>query len=97
MSSTTNFDDWIEENDPEGHEEIYALYQAISSREGFGNFDVTTDGEKTFIKGNVSTLVLVNENARAAFSKMVDELKGDDTMDMDSWYGFQRNMANPKA
>ena len=93
MSSTTR----LGENDPEGHEEIYALYQAVENREGHGPFDVTTKGEMTFVKGHASTLVLANQNARSAFLKMVDDLKNDNELDMESWYGFRRNMANPKA
>ena len=33
MSTTTSFDVWPEENEPEGHEEIYALYQAVERRD----------------------------------------------------------------
>jgi hypothetical protein len=97
MDSTSNFHDWLEQNDVEGHEEIYELYHAVQGRETFGNFEVSTSGEKTFIKGPASILVLATKSAEAAFSKLVYELKADDGLDMDSWYGYQRNMADPKA
>jgi len=97
MSSTTNFDVWLEENEPDGHEEIYSLYQAVDLREGYGLWDVTTQGDKTFIKGTTSTLQLLSEKARLAFLTAVEKLKDDPEMDMESWYGFERNMANPKA
>jgi hypothetical protein len=97
MDSTSNFDAWLEQNDVEGHEEIYALHQALEGRKTFGNFEVTRDGEKTFIKGPASILVLATNKARVAFLKTVEQLKGDDDLDMDSWYSFKRSMADPKA
>jgi hypothetical protein len=54
MSSTTEFDTWLGENDPEGHEEIYALHEAVSNRETFSPWTVTTDGDRTFIEGGVT-------------------------------------------
>jgi hypothetical protein len=97
MDSTSSFDDWLEQNDVEGHEEVYALYQAVEGRETFGNFEVSTEGGKTFIKGPASILVLATNKARVAFLKTVEQLKGDDDLDMDSWYSFKRSMADPKA
>ena len=97
MSTTTSFDDWLSENNVEEPEEIYALYEAVTNREGDIAFEVTTVGEKTFIKGHASTLLLATEKARKAFARMVDQLKGDDTLDMESWIGLQRNLANPNA
>jgi hypothetical protein len=97
MSTRTSFDDWLSENDVEEPEEIYALYEAVTNREGDISFEVTTVGEKTFIKGHASNLLLATEKARKAFARRVDQLKGDDTLDMESWIGLQRNLANPKA
>jgi len=88
-TSTTSFDDWMGNNKPDGHEDIYALYNAVAMGETFGTYDVVTDGDKTFIKGPVSTLVLVSEKARNAFLKEVEGLKDDPEMDMESWYGFK--------
>jgi hypothetical protein len=97
MSTTTNFDDWLSENSVEDPEEIYALYEAATNRKGDLIFEVTTVGEKTFIKGDASTLLLATEWARKAFVTRINQLKGDDTLDMESWIGLQRNLANPNA
>lgn len=97
MPSTTDFEVWLEENEPDGYEEIYALYRSVEEREANGNWDVTTNGEKTFVTGSTSTLQLLSEKARLAFLKQVELLKTDPEMDMDSWYGFERSMADPKA
>ena len=83
---------------PEGHEEIYALHEAVSNRETFGPWRVTTDGDRTFIEGSLSTLALVSEKARVAFRQKVRELTGEsEPFDIETWYGFERNMANPRA
>lgn len=98
MGSTTDFDDWLAAEDVEEHEEIYALYQAVSGREDFGNYTINVKGDQTFVKGHTgTTLFLGSEKARRAFLNAVHALTGDSEMDMDSWIGYQRNMANPKA
>ena len=51
MTTTTNFEIWLEENEPEGHEEIYALYQTVVTRDDWGAYAVTNVGGKTFVKG----------------------------------------------
>lgn len=97
MTNTTDFDVWLEENDPDGHEEIYALYQAADERESYGLWEVKTQGDKTFIVGSAGTLQLLSEMARQKFVQRVNALKSDPEMDMESWYGFERAMANPNA
>ena len=95
--STADFEAWLEANDPEGHEETYALYMAVDLREDYGIWSVKTKGDKTFIEGHASTLALLGEKARSAFLVKVRGLTGQQELDIESWYGFERNMANPKA
>jgi len=97
MPSTTDFDEWLEENNPDGHEEIYTLYLSVDEREGNGIWEVTTKDDKTFVSGSTSTLQLLSEKSRLAFLRKIEGLKSDPEMDMESWYGFERNMADPKA
>ena len=97
MKNTSEFDVWLEENEPEDHEEIYSLYNSVVHRESWGLWEVTTNGDKTFIKGPNSTLNLLSGNARQAFQNRVEALKSDPEMDMESWYGYERNMANDKS
>jgi hypothetical protein len=97
MTTTTDFEIWLEENEPEGHAEIYALYQTVVTRNAWGAYVVTNVGDKTFVKGPSSTLLLANEKARKAFLSKVDALRDDRELDMEGWYHFRRNMANPKA
>lgn len=97
MTNTTNYSVWLEEHDPDGHEEIYSLYQAATERQSYSLWDVKTQDDKTFITGSSGTLQLLSEKARLAFVRKVESLSTDPEMDMESWYGFERNMANPKA
>lgn len=91
MSKTTSgFEEWFGDNEPDDFEDIYALYNAASSRETFGTYEVKTSGEKTFITGPISTLALLSEKARTAFLAKIEDLKDDPDMDMESWYGFKR-------
>lgn len=93
MTDTSDFRAWLEENQPEGHEEIFCLYKAVESQESHGLWDVSVKDDKTFIKGPSGTLQLLSDKARIAFLKAVEALKDDKEMDMDSWYGFKVAMA----
>ncbi|GCE90446.1 hypothetical protein MSKU15_2047 [Komagataeibacter diospyri] len=97
MQDTTDFEVWIEDNEPDGYEEIYTLYRSVAEREDNGIWAVTTNGDKTFVTGPTSTLQLLSEKARRTFLNAVEALKSDPEMDMESWYGYERNMANSKA
>lgn len=97
MSSTADFDVWLEENEPDSYDEIYTLYHSVNEREGNGIWEVTTRDDKTFVTGSTSTLQLLSEKSRLAFLRKVEALKSDPDMDMESWYEFERNMANPKS
>jgi hypothetical protein len=97
MSSTTNFEVWLDENEPDGHEEIFTLYLSVNEREGHGVWRVSTNGDKTFVTGPTSTLDLLSDYARLTFLRKVEALKRDPEMDMESWYLFERSMANPKS
>ncbi len=98
MSPTTNFHLWLRENViTDNFEDYYCLYEAVSSRETVGDFEVSIKDEMTFIKGATSTLCLATENARLAFLREVENLKDDKDMDWDSWIGYKRNMSNPNA
>lgn len=94
MTNTTNFDAWLEEHQPEGPEEIYCLYKAALDRRDWGRWSVTTEGDKTFIKGSEGTLQLVSEAARHAFITKVDDLKdAEPGMTMEGWYDIHRSVA----
>ncbi|HEY1136472.1 MAG TPA: hypothetical protein VGE64_03185 [Xanthomonadaceae bacterium] len=97
MATITDFEAWLEQADPEGHEEVYALYQAVYGAEDYGFYEckVSADGTKWFIKsGHVEdTLMLASEKARSAFLSLIENKYTEGDMDIESWYGYRRAMA----
>lgn len=97
--STTDFESWLDQADPESAEQAYALYEAVSSEEGDGIWNVVENNGRLIVScGHVDEkLIIASEQAKAVFLNMLREKHMDDTDDVESWYGFQRNMDNPKA
>jgi len=93
MNTTTDFEEWWQDNEPDTHEEIYELYNCVQSSDGGGTYEINSDDEKTFVSGHVSRLALVSEKARLAFLRYIDRNKGDEELDIDSWYGLQVALA----
>ncbi len=96
---TTNFDSWLDMADPDTTEEIYGLYEAVSSEEGDGIWEVSKQGTRIIVQvGHVEeALIIASDDAKNAFLKLISERYMDGDNDAESWYGFQRNMDNPKA
>jgi len=97
--NTTDFDEWLGEAAPEGHEEVYSLYKTVSTGEGWGSYSTTTRGQQRFVIGpGGQVLVLASAKAVKAFlAKIEDEYKDDKELDMESWYGLQRTMASDNS
>ena len=97
--ATTEIESWIDAADPDGTEEVYSLYSAVSNEETNGIWDVKSSNQKIFLKvGHVpETLLIASKEAKELFLKILRDryMGGDD--DPDSWYGFNRNMDDPKA
>lgn len=95
MASTTDFEEWLENNEPDGHEQAMALYYAARGQPG-GEYlyEVSENDGKRFIKGpDGTTLVLASPKAIAAFQRRIDDYKDDPEMDWGSWYGYKVAMA----
>ena len=96
MATITDFDAWLDQADPEGYEEVYALYRAIVDCDEVGRYqcNASQDGTKWFVKASSAddTLMLASIEAKDAFVKHVDSKYGDSELDMESWYHFNRNM-----
>ena len=41
MATITDFEAWLEQADPEGHEEVYALYQAVYGADDYGFYELS--------------------------------------------------------
>ena len=97
---TTNFDDWLSNNAPDGHEEVYQFIQLIRSGESDGRYEVSIEENKTSITecGTHEVLVLSGEDEISAFESAVMRDAGIPAGEgLETWYNISRNMANPKA
>lgn len=94
MTSTTDFNEWLENgNEPETPDECYALWQA-SQGESFGTYDVTDNSKgHRFIKGPEGTLALVSPKAIAAFQSRVDDYMPDKELGWEGGAAFLHAMS----
>jgi hypothetical protein len=99
MATTTDFSIFLEEADPDGFEEVYALYQAVKNEEEYGLYECTKNSDgKLFIKANhtSSTLLIASEKAKKLFLDTIEKKFCED-MDIESWYGLHNGLSNPHA
>ena len=94
MATITDFEEWINEADPDSNEEIYALYRAVSDINQNGMYECSMNNGKYFVKGDhtENTLMLASEKAYSAFLQYMNvyfNFEGD----IEGWYGFNRAMA----
>ena len=96
MASTTNFDDWLDEVDPSHYADAFALHQAVSSVSSFAAFDAKRANNGSIIVSapNSTDLVLVSDEARTAFLKLIHVRFVEAGMDIGAWYAM--NQANEK-
>ena len=96
---TTEFESWLDVADPDNAEEVYSLYFAVFHEETNGNWKIQLSNQKILLKVDdiPETLLIASKEAKELFLKILRDryMGGDD--DPDSWYGFNRNMDNPKA
>jgi hypothetical protein len=72
MSSTINFEEWIEQNLPDDLGKLYALKTAVRETADMTAYSAVQIGEKMFVRGPVNTLMLSSTSARAAFIKRIN-------------------------
>ncbi|HAS8529119.1 hypothetical protein ABMY37_21360 [Vibrio vulnificus] len=96
MATITEFDAWLDMADLEGHEEVYALHQAVSGREDVGMFQCQENNGKFFVTANHvdDTLMLASEDAYRYFLTVIEKRFGiSEFGDIEGWYGYSRAMA----
>ena len=95
---TANFDDWLNGIDlnEDKVQEVDALYCSIKCCRAFGRFDFKRDpvnGGKVIAPfTGENELLLVNDNAEAAFLRLLS-YRFCDGDDIESWLGFQQALA----
>lgn len=97
MAVATDFEAWLELADPDGYEEVYALYMAVLDVEEFGLYKCSKseNGDQWFITGNhiENKLMLSGDKARETFLSLIKSRYCDLEMEIESWYQYERNMA----
>lgn len=96
MATITEFESWLDSADPDDHEEVYALYQAVSNSENAGIYTCSENKGKYFLKADHvdDTLMLASDKARSAFLSAVDFRFGiAEFGDIEGWYGYKRAMS----
>jgi hypothetical protein len=75
VATITDYEKWLEAADLDDVEIIYALYQAVLERETYAPWQISTRGDKSFVKcGFVkNTLMLPSEKARKTFLSLISK------------------------
>lgn len=101
MPTITDFNEWLDSiglNESD-FEFIHNLYNAVQDKESCSPWIVQSDVNKTFVRHESAdlTLALLSETALQTFLTRMIARYCDDFDDIDSWYGYMRNMSNPNA
>ncbi len=93
--TTTDFNDWLDSNEPADNGDAYALNHAIQHKESCGIYDVDMKGKQMFIRvdGKDEWLRLASDIAISAFQKRVDGYCPDSDMGWDGSEAFRKAMA----
>lgn len=93
--TVTDFEEWICQVDPDGHEEVYALYNVVKNGEsdGFFHVDFTLRNTHMFIWLEHTDKLMLTAKAREYFPEWLTQ-KYCGEFDMESWYGYQCAVKN---
>jgi len=98
MTTTADFDAWLEDAEPSGHLQVYALYRAVSGVREHWLFECTVspDGTQWFLtaKHVVDTLLLASEEERSAFLALLSARYADGE-DIKTWFERMEYNAQP--
>lgn len=91
--TTTDFEEWLANNEPEGIEEAYCLWDAAYNGESSGIYECANNQGKRFIKGpSDDALMLASPKAIAAFVERIKEYNPDPDLGWDGALAFRRGM-----
>lgn len=97
MAKITDFEAWLDQVDPEGHEEVYSLYRSVADATQIGLFESKpAKGGKGLIvyKDHIDDyLLLASDKAKSAFLNEIEKRYVDNDMNIEGWYEFHRSMA----
>ena len=90
----SDFNVWLDNLNEPSLEDIYCLYHCITNIEEIGRFKGSKKQDKIFVSSEINefTLMLVNENSKNAFLKMLDYRWGNSYGSVNGNYEFHRSM-----
>jgi hypothetical protein len=95
MSATTNFEEWLEQVDP-NHHEVWAIYQTVVHEESNIPFKLSKKGDTLFIEYPEAGSLMITAKGNNTFLRILEE-KYCEGMDVESWYGLECALENEKA
>jgi hypothetical protein len=97
MNLTPDFQKGCDILEPEGPQEVYALFTAAKNRSPFGIYDVkpATGCDRWIVSalGSDEGLLLVSSKALDAFLSHLTRTYCGGDLDMESWFSFEHAMA----
>lgn len=98
MATITDFIDWLDGAEPEGHEEVYSLYRSVKDCDSWGVYETvkaTGGGDRWMVSADNSedSLLLASEKAKEAFLEHIENTYCDGDLEMESWYMFKHAMS----
>ena len=97
MATITDFEAWLDQADPEGHEEVYSLYRAVVDTTQMGPFQCKPakggNGLIVYADHIDDTLLLASDKAKSAFLNEIEKRYVNNDMNIEGWYEFNRSMA----
>lgn len=94
--TTTNFDEWLDNNELSDYNDVYSLYQSVLNVEEWAGFKtIRGKSEGQYIVSSIEcsdiNLFLASEKARDSFLSTIEKKYCED-MDIESYYGYHRAM-----
>lgn len=96
MSSTTNFQEWLDGTDLSDYNDVYSLYCSVSNVANFGSYDTVKADRGGYVVtscDNDMSLYLASEIARETFLNVIEDTYCED-MGIEGYYGYHHAMEN---
>ncbi len=87
MATTTNFEEWLAQVDPNKHE-VRAVYYTVTGEESQAPFELSKSTDKLFVKYPDADTLMITARAKNVFVDILQK-KYCDGMDVESWYGLE--------
>lgn len=96
MTTITDFNEWLKENDLSEHDDIDSLFRTVKELSNYGLFSIKEakgagNGWIVYSNGGENTLHIQTEKARESFLKTIED-RYCGGMPEEGWYEYHRAM-----